>query len=79
MILRLTVALIFAVIGVAGLLLPVLPGWLFMVLAVLVAFPRSWVSERALKMAEPKMPRLIVWLRKHGMGAAPARDTTRLE
>lgn len=77
--LRLILALVFAAIGVAGLLLPILPGWLFMVLAVLVAFPRSWASERVLKIAEPKMPRFTAWLRNNGYGTVRARDTTRVQ
>lgn len=78
-ILRLTLAALFAMIGVAGLLLPILPGWLFFALAVLVAFPRTRASERMLLMTEPKLPRLAAWLRKNGFGLAPSRDTTRHE
>ncbi|HSP35580.1 MAG TPA: hypothetical protein VLU46_14815 [Thermoanaerobaculia bacterium] len=78
-ILRLTLAAIFAMIGVAGLLLPILPGWPFFGLAVLVAFPRARASERMLLLAEPKLPRLTSWLRKNGFGVVPSRDTTRHE
>lgn len=77
-ILRLTLAAIFALIGVAGLLLPVLPGWLFFVLAILVAFPRSSFAEWALNASQPKMPRFSAWLRRRGLGKQPASDDRRV-
>ncbi len=77
-ILRLTLAAIFALIGVAGLLLPVLPGWLFFVLAVLVAFPRSSFAERVLNASQRKMPRFSAWLRRRGLGKPVASDSSRV-
>ena len=61
---RLLIAEICAIIGVAGLLLPVVPGWLFLFLVPLVLFPNSRLSRWALDHVERRMPRFGHGLRR---------------
>jgi hypothetical protein len=48
--------------------LPVLQGWIFFLLAALVLFPQSRFAIKACDKIEPKMPRMIAWLRRRGIG-----------
>lgn len=66
--LRMTLGVIFLILGVIGSLLPVLQGWIFFLLAALVLFPQSKFAEKVLSKAEPRMPRLVAWLRKMHIG-----------
>lgn len=66
--LRMTLGVIFLILGVIGSLLPVLQGWIFFLLAALVLFPQSKFAEKVLVKAEPTMPRLVKWLRKMHIG-----------
>lgn len=66
--LRMALGSAFAVLGVVGSLLPILPGWAFFVLSALVFFPRSRFAVKALAKVEPRMPRLVAWLRRAGIG-----------
>jgi hypothetical protein len=66
--LRITLGIIFAILGVIGSLLPVLQGWLFFLLAALVLFPKSRFAVAACDKVQPKMPRLIARLRRWGIG-----------
>jgi quinol-cytochrome oxidoreductase complex cytochrome b subunit len=65
---RVTLGIIFVVLGVIGSLLPVIQGWLFFLLAALVLFPQSRFAVSACDKIEPKMPRMIGWLRRRGIG-----------
>jgi quinol-cytochrome oxidoreductase complex cytochrome b subunit len=65
---RITLGIIFLILGVIGSLLPVLQGWIFFLLAALVLFPQSRFAVKACDKIEPKMPRLIGWLRRRGIG-----------
>jgi uncharacterized membrane protein YbaN (DUF454 family) len=67
-ILRITLGIIFAILGVIGSILPVMQGWIFFLLAVLVLFPRSRFAINACGKIERKMPRLVAWLRRRGIG-----------
>lgn len=69
LIVRLLIASVFAVIGLAGLLLPILPGWLFLFAVPLVLFPNSRLSRWALDHMERRMPRFGHRLRRL-LGAA---------
>lgn len=73
--LRITLGIVFAILGVIGSLLPVMQGWLFFLLAALVLFPQSNFAVKALDKVEPKMPRLVLWLRRHGIGKRRDHDT----
>jgi uncharacterized protein len=78
-ILRITLGIIFLILGVIGSLLPVLQGWLFFLIAGLILFPRSRFAVKACDKIEPRMPRLVGWLRRMGIGiqgdvASPSND-----
>lgn len=74
--LRISLGVVFSVLGVIGSLLPIMQGWVFFLLAVLVLFPQSRFAIRACEKIEPRMPRLIAWLRRMGIGTAREhRDT----
>lgn len=62
------------VLGVIGSLLPVLQGWIFFLLAALVLFPQSRFAVKACDKIEPKMPRLVAWLRRRGIGTHPEAE-----
>ena len=64
LILRLTLGIVFVILGVVGSLLPVLQGWIFFLLAFLVLFPRTRMAQKILAKAEPKLPRVVAWLRR---------------
>ncbi len=65
---RMTLGSVFVVLGVIGSLLPILQGWIFFLLAALVFFPRSRFAVAACDKVEPKMPRMVAWLRRRGIG-----------
>lgn len=67
--LRITLGIVFIILGIIGCFLPVLQGWLFFLIAALILFPRAKFTEKVLVKAEPKMPRLVAWLRRMGIGA----------
>jgi len=74
--LRISLGIILTILGVIGSVLPVMQGWIFFVLAALVLFPKSRFAIKALDKAEPRFPRLVAWLRSHGIGIAhQGRDT----
>src|SRR5687768_13649693 len=66
--LRITLGIVFLILGVIGSLLPVLQGWLFFLIAALILFPESRFAVKALDKIEPKMPRLVRWLHRMGIG-----------
>jgi len=66
--LRITLGIVFVILGVIGSLLPVLQGWLFFLIAALILFPQSRFAIKALDKIEPKMPRLVRWLHRMGIG-----------
>lgn len=67
-ILRLSLGVVFTLLGVAGVFLPVLQGWMFFLLAAVVFFPESRFADKVLEKAEPKLPKLVGWLRRIGVG-----------
>jgi hypothetical protein len=64
LILRLVLGIVFLILGVVGSLLPVMQGWIFFLLAFLVLFPRTRMAQKILAKAEPKLPRVVAWLRR---------------
>lgn len=72
--LRITLGIVFAALGVIGSLLPIMQGWIFFLLAVLVLFPQSKFAIRALDKVEPRMPRLVNRLRRFGIGVHRADE-----
>lgn len=67
---RMSLGVVFLFLGVVGSLLPILQGWIFFLLAILMFFPNSRFAVKALDKAEPKLPRLVRFLRRHGIGEA---------
>ncbi len=66
--LRLFLGVVFILLGIIGGLVPILQGWVFILLAVLVLFPQSRFAVKAIDKIEPKMPRLVGWLHRLGIG-----------
>jgi hypothetical protein len=66
--LRITLGIVFAILGVIGSLLPIMQGWIFFLLAALVLFPQSKFAIKALDKIERKMPRMVARLRRWGIG-----------
>ena len=64
--LRLTLAIVFTLIGLVGVILPVLQGWPFLILALLMFFPRHRLAEKTLLKIETRVARLM---RRLGVGA----------
>ena len=65
---RIALAAVFTAIGFAGLLLPILPGWLFFVLAFAVLWPRHRWTAKLVAKIEPRAPRVAKFVRRLGIG-----------
>jgi hypothetical protein len=65
---RFVAGIIFLALGVVGSMLPVLQGWIFFLLAALMFFPNHPRAEKGLRKLEPRLPRLVGWLRRLGFG-----------
>jgi uncharacterized membrane protein YbaN (DUF454 family) len=66
---RLVLAGISIIIGIAGLILPVLPGWLFFGIAALLLFPNTKFAQRIFTKIENRFPstkRLLRFLTRDG-------------
>jgi len=63
LILRFTLAFISVLIGFAGLLLPILPGWLFFGIAAILLFPETPLARRFLEKIENRFPSTRRFLR----------------
>ncbi|HVG25037.1 MAG TPA: hypothetical protein VND45_12830 [Thermoanaerobaculia bacterium] len=66
--LRITLGILFAMLGVVGVLLPIIQGWLFFLLSILVLFPQSRFAVKSLDRIEKRAPRIVAWLRRWGIG-----------
>lgn len=55
---RITLGILFLVLGVLGLLLPIMPGWLFIALGILVLSPDVPLFRRMVHWLETRFPRL---------------------
>jgi uncharacterized membrane protein YbaN (DUF454 family) len=77
LLIRLTAGLGFALMGVVGLVLPILPGWIFFPVAAVLFFPRSRFTDRTMRFMDAKTPALATMLRRVGVGEP--RDTMRGE
>lgn len=72
---RITLGIVFLILGVIGGFIPILQGWVFILLGVLVLFPKSKFTEKILHKAEPKVPRTVRFLRRLGIGDDQEDDT----
>ena len=66
---RLSLAVVFAIIGIIGVVLPILQGWPFLILSFLMFFPHHRLAEKTLQKIEPRAPRLARLIRRLGVGA----------
>ncbi len=65
---RIVIATLFCLIGVAGLILPILPGWLFFFFAFAVVAPQHRYTKKAVAWVEKRTPRTAKALRWMGFG-----------
>jgi uncharacterized protein len=68
LVLRITLGIVFIILGIIGGFVPIMQGWIFMLLAVLVLFPQSKFAIKSLDKIEVKAPRIVAWLRRLGIG-----------
>jgi hypothetical protein len=68
LVVRITLGVFLLILAVIGGLVPVLQGWVFFLLALLVFFPKAKFTEKVLVKAEPKVPRVVAFLRRMGIG-----------
>ncbi len=66
--LRILLGVVFIILGIIGGFVPLLQGWVFILLAALVLFPQSRFAVAACDKIERKLPRLVRWLRARGIG-----------
>ena len=66
---RLSLAVVFAIIGIIGVFLPILQGWPFLILSFLMFFPRHRLAEKTLLKIEPRAPRIARLIRRLGVGS----------
>ena len=66
---RLMLGIMFLILGVIGGFIPILQGWIFILLGLLVLFPRAKFTEKVLHKAGPKLPRTVAFLRRFGIGS----------
>lgn len=64
MLLRMTLGAAFTVLGIAGLFLPILQGWLFLLLAFVMFFPRHRWSAKSVAAIDRRFPRIAALLRR---------------
>ena len=62
-ILRFTAVAVSLALGVIGLIMPILPGWIFFGVAALILFPNAGIAQRAMTGIEHRMPRVARILR----------------
>jgi heme A synthase len=72
--LRIALGVFFLILGVIGGFIPILQGWIFILLGLLVLFPKAKFTEKVLHKAEPKLPRTVAFLRRFGIGDDPTQD-----
>ena len=65
---RISLGVVFTILGIIGSLLPIMQGWVFFLLAFLVLFPKSPMAVKVLAKVEPRMPRFVAWMRRQGIG-----------
>lgn len=69
--LRIFLGVLSLIVGVIAGPIPILQGWIFVALGLLLLFPKSKAAEKSLQKLEPKMPRMVARLRRWGVGTEP--------
>lgn len=72
---RMTLGVVFLILAVIGGLLPILQGWIFFVLAMLMLFPQSKLAIKSVDKIRARMPRLAHRLHLLGIGIHHDPDT----
>jgi uncharacterized membrane protein YbaN (DUF454 family) len=67
-ILRWSLGIVFSILGVAGVILPVLQGWVFFLLALLMFFPNHRKAAALVSKLDRKWPRTAAFFRRLGVG-----------
>ena len=65
---RIVLGIFLLILAVIGGLVPILQGWIFFLLAILVLFPKAKFTEKILLKAQTKVPRVVAFLRRMGIG-----------
>ena len=71
---RIALGVFLLILGVIGGFIPILQGWIFILLGLLVLFPKAKFTEKVLHKAEPKVPRTVAFLRRFGIGQDQTPD-----
>ena len=72
LIFRIILGILFTILGIIGALLPIMQVWYFFLLAGLVFFTQSRFAVKACNKIEPRVPRIVAWLRRNGIGTIRA-------
>jgi hypothetical protein len=76
--LRIALGIVFAILGVIGSVLPIMQGWIFFLLSILVLFPQSKFAIKSLDRIERRMPRMVARLRRWGIGVHRQTDDKKI-
>jgi uncharacterized membrane protein YbaN (DUF454 family) len=71
---RIGLGIIFLILAVIGAVVPIMQGWIFFLLALVMFFPSHPRVEKVVRRIEPRWPRLVRLLRKLGVGEVPSGD-----
>ena len=78
-VLRYSFGVLFVLLGIVGVFLPILQGWLFFALALLMFFPDHPRVHSSLGKLEPRFPRLVRGLRWMSRSGTRPMQTTGFE
>jgi len=76
---RVILGIVFFVLGVIGALLPVVQGWMFFALSLVMFFPNHPRVDALMRRAERRAPRTIRLLRRLGFGIDDLEGISRLD
>lgn len=65
---RIGLGILLLILAAIGVVVPVMQGWIFFVLALAFFFPSHPRVVRAIRRIEPKWPRFVLFLRRLGVG-----------
>jgi uncharacterized membrane protein YbaN (DUF454 family) len=74
---RITLAVICLIIGIIGGFVPILQGWIFILLALILFFPSHPKVGQVMNKVEPRWPRFARLLRSLGVGEPIAPEPPR--
>ena len=64
---RIGLGVIFLILAIVGALVPVMQGWIFLLLALAMFFPAHPRVTKLIRKIEPRWPRFVRFLRKLGV------------